>query len=307
MTTSASLPAGVDHPPTGGNSTRNVVVLGLAAAALLAIAGGVIPTGRSWAASPGTGAVLSTVIVGHIPAAITAIEREVEQLERECDAFDRFATEVKSITVSAGGTERVSPLLASTATANRSELGEVRTAYRNTVMEVDHFELEYGEGLRENMHLELTGNVAAAVVDGYQFSEPLKQAVIQQSILARSRRESLIQTIDIERDSLERNRDRIREIEDGLETEPAPSTLSITELFGRDRLLRRRLARYEQLIRERQRCIHSNDDSRADPTQPFLQAYLYDSLEFDFPVLATVTERYERLRERQRAVHRKIL
>ncbi|QRV17810.1 hypothetical protein JMJ58_23730 (plasmid) [Haloterrigena salifodinae] len=265
----------------------------------------------------------SLAIGGYFPAATRAVEREREQLQRECKAFDRFASAVKSITVQTDSRDGVSTVLVGNATATGSNLQNVRDAYRSTVMDVDHYESEYGEELYENMMLELTENVASAVADGYQFTQPLKQAVIQQSRLAKSRRESLLDAIDAERDALERGRDRLREIDEtvaddsiGSEDDSTDavesrsdsplSAYSLTELFEYERRLQRCLSRYEQLHRDRQHEIHSNDAYRSKTGYPFLQLYLYESLEDDFPLLAAVTERFEGLRARQEMVRRAI-
>ncbi|WP_309138822.1 DUF7260 family protein [Haloterrigena gelatinilytica] len=280
--------------------------------------------GRPTGGGHGTALVAGSLAFGgYVPAATKAVEREREQLQRECEAFDRFASAVKSITVQTDSRDGVSTVLVGNATATGSNLQDVRDAYRSTVMDVDHYESEYGEELHENMTLELTENVASAVADGYQFTQPLKQAVIQQSRLATSRRESLLDAVDTERDALERGRDRLREIDETVaddsvgpeddstesvesESDSPLSAYSLTELFEYERRLQRCLSRYERLHRDRQHEIHSNDAYRSKTGYPFLQLYLYESLEADFPLLAAVTERCERLRARRETVRRAI-
>lgn len=303
------IPAEVDCPSSDNIATRGTVRLDpvTVAAVVLLVTVATVVAERLAAGGHGAGTVFQSVAVsGSLPAAITAIEREREQLQRERDAFERFAAAVESISVRSRGATGVSPVLVDTGGASGSELSEVRTAYRDTVMGVDHFDREYGEGLYENMAMELTENVATAVVNGQQFSKPLKRTVIRQSQMARSRRDSLLETVSDERDSVEHARERIREIESTVRDEPDPSDCSLTELFDAERRFRWHLARYEQLLQRRQRDIHSSERLQSVPDRPFLQAYLYESLGVDFPILATVIERYERLRNRQRAVRRKI-
>lgn len=298
-------PGGVDR--LSPVSTPVVAVLGLATVALLATMIGALSLGRPSAGSFGAGLGTGTVAVcGYLPAAKTAIEREQAQLRQEREAFDRFVSEVKTISVQTDTTGGVSPVLVGNATANGSQLRDVRTAYRNTVMEIDHFEREYGEGLCENMQLELSEDVTSAVTDGYQFSQPLKQAVIQQSIRARDRRESVLDLIDTERESLERTEEGLREIDASVDPECTPTPLSFADLFDRHRGCQRSLARYDRLVRDRQRDIHSNERSGLKFEHPCLQRYLYDTLEVDYPVLATLTARSERLHDRRRAIRREI-
>lgn len=91
----------------------------------------------------------TTALSGCIPAAIAAVDRKSERLQQERDAFDRFATEVDSLSVSGENTNGPTPVAARTVSKNG--LRNVRNAYRSTVMEIDHFESEYGEELYENM------------------------------------------------------------------------------------------------------------------------------------------------------------
>lgn len=320
--TGVFIPGGVDRLRATGTAVRGAAVLGILAVAVLTVANSGMITERLFGSGRGTALVGSALTVGgYFPAAVTAVEREREQLQRECEAFDEFATEVKSITVQTDSTKGgVSPVLAGNATASGTTVRDVQSAYRTTVMELDHYEREYGEDLAENMTLELSENVASAVTNGYQFSQPLKQAVIQQSKLARSRRESLLDAVDAERDALERSRDRLREIDaeleddtaisdedpTALESDSTLSTYSLTELFDYERRLQRYLAEYERLHRDRQREIHSSEAYRSKIGTPFLQVYLYEELEVDFPVLAAVTERCDRLRAHRQTVHREI-
>ena len=303
----APRPAGAGRPPSGDVAIRGAALLGLVTAVLFAAAISDAAVDRLLAGDHGTGVALRNVAVaGYLPAAMTAVEREREQLRAERDAFDRFVAAVESITVRADAAGGVSPVIVGSGGANRTELSEVRSAYRNTVMGIDHFDSEYGEGLYENMAMELTENVASAVMNGQQFSRPLKQAVIRQSRAARSRRDALLEEVADERDSIEETRERLRAIESDATGDPVPSDPSLTELFEVERRLRRRSERYERLLRRRQRHVHAGGELRSELDYPFLQRYLYDSLEVDFPGLATVIERYERHRNRLRAVRREI-
>lgn len=173
-------------------------------------------------------------------------------------------------------------------------------------MELDHYDREYGEGLYENMSSELTEHVATAVVDGHQFSQPLKQALIQQSVITRSRRESLLETVDTEREWLERTKRTTGEIDASLESEPAPSDCTLSELFDRERHLVQYQNRCERLLRNRQQYIHSEGGLQSEPHDLLFQTYLYEFLDIDFPVLAAVTEQYEQLQVQRQAVHREI-
>ncbi|WP_226008276.1 DUF7260 family protein [Natrinema salinisoli] len=248
-----------------------------------------------------------TAIIGQIPVAITAVQQERELLQQEIDAFDKFIVEVKSITVPTNSTDSLGPTLTSQTNVSSSGLQEVQNAYRTTIMDMDHFDQEYGEELHENMAVELTDNVATAVTNGHQFSHPLKQAVIQQSHLSKSQRESLLQTVDLERESLEHAKEKLQEINPDFEYGTDLSSLTLTNLFCYDRRLRQCMAKYEQLLSNRQNHIQSHSKVGSKIGQPYVQFYLYESLEVTFPVLSATINQYSLLREQQQKIHQKII
>lgn len=304
--------------PTGGDgclrtvrdATRSAtgygfIAMGVLVVWLVWVSGGQSSPADLWAGF--TQFELGTIgASGYIPAAKAAIEREREQLLRERDAFRRFATEIESIPVSTRGHEELPPVGVGQTAATRGKPGNVRAAYRRTIMGLDHFDHVYGEELYENMSNELSDDVATAVVHGDQFSLQVKQTMMQQAMQASARRERLLETIDSERDSLEYARDQLRELSDVLDDDPEVAELSLTELFAYEECLDRSLRRCEQLLRTRQRDIHAESQFSSELGVLFLQTYLYEDLETNFPVLADGLQQYSRLESRQRAVHDEI-
>lgn len=250
---------------------------------------------------------LGTIVAsGNVPAAKVAVEREREQLIQERDAFRQFVTEIESIPVSTHGREELPPVGVKQANATKDELGSARAAYRRIIMELDHFDHVYDEGLYENMSSELSDDVATAVVHGDQFSLPVKRTTVYQSMQASARRESLLETIDAERDSLEYAQDQLRELSNVLDDDPAVTELTLSELFTYEEHVDRYLRRCEQLLRTRQRDIHAESRVPSELGVLFVQTYLYEDLETNFPVLADGLRQYSRLESRQRAVHDEI-
>lgn len=243
---------------------------------------------------------------GNVPAAKVAVEREREQLIQERDAFRQFATEIESIPVLTHGREELPPIGVKQTSASKGQLGSARAAYRQTIMELDHFDHVYDEGLYENMSSELSDDIATAVVHGDQFSLPVKRTMMYQSMQASARRENLLETIDAERDSLEYAQDQLRELSDVLDDDPVVTELTLTELFTYEERVDRYLRRCEQLLRTRQRDIHAENRVLSELSVPFVQTYLYEDLETNFPVLADGLRQYSRLESRQRAVHDEI-
>ncbi|WP_436348521.1 DUF7260 family protein [Natronorubrum sp. FCH18a] len=310
MTTATAPPDGVARPRTARSATRSPIGFGFVTMGLLVVWLVWVSDGHS--PSPGLTADLTrfelgTLVAGSsVPAARTAVEREREQLTRERDAFHRFTTEVESIPVSTDGGVGFPLVGVRRANAVAGELGSVRAAYRDSVMELDHFDQFYDEQLYDNMSSELSEDVATAVVHGDQFSLPVKRAAIQRATEAGLRRERLLQTIDAERDSLDRAQRHLREIESALDAEPPLTDFTLTELFDYERRLTQLKDRCERLLCTRQRHIHSEATFRPHLDLLFVQTYLYADLETDFPVLDACIRRYSRLETRQQAVHHEI-
>lgn len=236
--------------------------------------------------------------------ALHAADAERRRLNSERDAFQTFAEDVAAL-------DRP----ASTATTSlfdanigRDVLQTVRTLYRESAMATPHYADEYGERLCENMAAELQRDVAAAVVDGDQWSPHLQQLLIYRARVAARQREELLEVIGLERESLEEGRHRLRDVSVAVEEHQKPRLdgRSFSVFVDLEATLRRRIDECERLLAERQRQIHHLNDRYWD-YEICLHKYLYESLETGFPVLRTALDRMEQLRERREAVVAEII
>jgi len=142
----------------------------------------------------------------NVRAAKEAIRAEYDAITAEQDALSSFASRVKELstagptsTVEAGGVGVVGA-----ANGQSGGMAQVRDAYRETVMDVEHFERDYGESLPVNLANEFGDGVAGAVVANEALSPQVKRAVIASAKESHTRRDRYLDTLDTERQRLDR-------------------------------------------------------------------------------------------------------
>lgn len=235
--------------------------------------------------------------VTRIPEALSIVQEERERTAAEEAAFENFServvalntTEVKPATPTAGTT------LTSPETETAAQLEDVRAAYRNTVMTVPHYEEEYDEPLTENMAAEL-GTDLAGFVHGDDILTPnLQQALIRASHAAKQERASFRKSLDRERDTLTDARRRLRDVSESTErlaTTPL-DRCPFDKLLRVEHRLQNLKSDCEEILQDRQRDLQK----RSYHNDLQLQAYLYPSQPWTFPVLDDALDCLSRLQE----------
>lgn len=230
----------------------------------------------------------------NVRAALAALRREREAIAAEQDALSAFATRIEELpaagpapTVEGGGVGVVS--------ATKSQprgMAKVREAYRETLMDVEHYDRDYGESLPENLANELGDGVAGAVLANDGLSPQIKRALLQSAEEGHTRRDRYLETLD-------RERERLDEAGDSLETAAA-----CCEAADGDRLRRRSFEelqdRYERLddgretltatLQQRQTQLQEGVTfgwQRCDSESVY--RYLYRNIDATYPVLADGT------------------
>ncbi|ELZ27575.1 hypothetical protein C475_06635 [Halosimplex carlsbadense 2-9-1] len=246
-----------------------------------------------------------------IADAVGTVDREIEYITDERAAFDRFRARLSKVepwrpaesdgSAMAAGLGGGGPALAATRSEPRAGAGlrTVRTAYRETVMAVPHFEAEYDDTLRANVAAEWGADVAAQVVDGTRLTPPLYRALAAAADRAVDERSRF-------RRSLERERDSLTAVGDDLAACQRELDEIAAELDGADS---ERLTRLDEgladaestcadLADERQRLVHGR------PAVPLsgvdgvsLVSFLYGDRERRCPALAAVAGCLERVRD----------
>jgi len=246
--------------------------------------------------------VIATVF--HTTEAGALLEEELRRLAAERDAFTRFRGLVADIEASeaTAAVPVTGGIATGSGTITTESLDQVRDAYRGTVMDVAHYEGDYGEPLADNLAAEFGEDVAVAVVEGSRLTPQLKAALLRSSQEAAQRRDSLLSTLQSESASLESAEAVLEEVdaERAAIDERPPSQRSFEGLVTDWQRLGTLADRCRRLVGERQDRLRELSASMP-PGRPELHAYLYEDLPVKHPVLAdgaALVESVEDLRGR---------
>ena len=235
----------------------------------------------------------------------SAVSFERERLLDEYEAFIAFADRVAKIPVAPrpdGGRPMSGPLVSNA--QEDSGLGEVRDAYRDTVMDVPHFETDYDESLQEHMATELSPELASAVTEGSQFTPAIRTPLVASAKSAAHDRRVLADQLDDELADLEDAEERFTDLSQRFEVTDGEGLVDRTfpdlqarwgRLNGLQDECSAMLARRQAQLRDR---TPSSGTRLQSPTA--VSNYLYGDLDVDFPVLSAGTRLLERIEEEKR-------
>jgi hypothetical protein len=214
-----------------------------------------------------------------LATAESTLDNEYEEVTAERRAFEQFKKRVAGIeTVS--DTAPMTTTTRRTLCEKRSRGAErVRSAFRETVMDVDHYDEIYGESLIEHAKAELSADIAAGLRRDaqLQFTHLYKRTLQAAVEAAIEQRETVCTILTNERDSLSRSRDGLRAILDELDGTrvPAGTRAEFTDAL-------------DEIASQRQETVASRTGSpRTDGHD--LCAYLYAECAWTYPVLTAVT------------------
>ncbi|GGJ13707.1 hypothetical protein GCM10008995_24470 [Halobellus salinus] len=234
----------------------------------------------------------SRSVPGDLRACLNAEQRAVAA---EAEAFDAFVDRIREIEAEPPVPSGVRGI------AHRSGgsgLRRVETAYAETVMSVSHYDTDYGDTYRESVVTEFGPEVGVALADGRRFQPHLKRAVIGTANSCRADRESFLETLEIESESLSAVEDALRGIEQELREFESGS--ASTRGYGALEAEWRRLGVIaEELTRvstTRQRAIIRQRREFVMPSEaPDTPTYLYDEFDDDYPVLSVCVRLHTRV------------
>lgn len=261
-------------------------------------------TPRDWL----TGAALVT---GFLKQAREELDAEREFTEAERDAFREFVNDVQSLSVNsvgtqAGGTDTV---LLAAGGPGTDTLGTVREQYRNTVMDVPGYEAVYGETLAEHLSAEFGDDLSTVILDDGPLTQPAQALLLARGSEAVAQRESHLETINTEYDSILDANTGLQRTDSVLEDIDSSRMYrySFDELIEHEQDVQRATGACQQLLTTRQQEIHSGTRrSVSRSSRLTLQEYLYQSLETTYPVISSTLDRIRELNQRRRTVIRSI-
>lgn len=214
-----------------------------------------------------------------VSTAEAVVAEEYEEVEAERAAFEAFADRV-------GGLDTVS-MARPTPQSQRPGLVQsrprcgqrLRSAFRETVMSVEHYDDLYGETLEEHFAAELSPELLAGLQEGAgsQFTDLYKRTLLGAVETAVDQRETFCEILDNERASLETSAGELEALVDDLDGTRVPA--AHRGEFA-DTL--------DEVARQRQETFAGRTSSpRTDGHD--LCSYLYADCAWTYPVLTAVT------------------
>lgn len=252
-------------------------------------------------------AIVLVAVAVHIREALPVVREERSRTATEQEAFTRFARVVSRLDAPGPavqlGVGRGATSVVSASAAPRSRgLDAVRSAYEDTVLAMDHYEEEYGEPLAEHMRQELGEEVATAVEQNQQLTQPLQQALVARAREAAVDRERLMTQLDHELEALKAADDELTAVADAVD-EAAARPLEgrdFSELTDEWHRLGELESRLRRLLSRRQEARRPTGFDGAGA--PSLNDYLYQPLETSFPVLSDAAALADRVKDVRRRV-----
>jgi len=221
---------------------------------------------------------LHEYVLAPLSTAASRLEREQTEVATERDAFRAFRERIADVEP-ASRTTAPRCFAESTGRSPRADgLARVRSAYRETVMDVPHYERVYGEPLAEHAAAELGPELAHQLCEATaaSFTVPLREALRVAAQRAVDERQSLLERLDAEEESVAAARSAVLELLRPLSTTVIPE-------WHRETFLRRLGA----VADRRQERLHARGDIR-DERDYSLCTHLYGETEWTYPVLTAV-------------------
>jgi hypothetical protein len=230
-------------------------------------------------------------------AAVAALDEERERLDVERAAFTQFRKRVAAMDVHTPTTNTAAGIKnalmgTSTATASSAQLEQVRTAYRETVMSVPHYDEDYDQSLDDDIAEEFSPELANALTAADSLTPPIQETLLTGCQRATEGRTTLLSALDREADNLQHARETLEALQTTLnEMNQRPIAVwSTNEIISTYERLADLETQCDELAAERQTELRSQRIPGPNPTDEELNEYLYESLSVTHPVLADLAE-----------------
>lgn len=253
----------------------------------------------------------------HVRSAIDVVETDHERTATERDAFARFADRISDLDITSGDLHPDQPqyspartlVVPETARHPTSQLARVHDAYRDTVMDVPHYQEEYDDSLPESLAAEFGPEIAAAVTTSDQLTPPLRDRLIDATHESRESRHALLQGLDDEHTALEaadENLTRLGADLDDVLSAHSFQTWATEDLVTARDCLHARQQECDQLAADRQDTLREQRIPSTHHIDLEFTQYLYETLAVTYPVLTDIASLVETLRTAQRNVEREL-
>lgn len=267
---------------------------------------GLSGTGFFWKSDPSLFGFTSLMVMGAIAGrgidtAIELLRRERSLVSAEQRAYEEFATEVQSLSISGHPFDTGSALQFAGPKRGESTLEKIRNLYHDTVMSVPDFEREYNESFEEHFSAEFGPDVSSLLFDTQAVPPSIKPLIRTHADRVIRDRETILDGIDQEERSLRDSQTDLEPIHRytvGLRSDDivVASDPELERMYDRSIECSSQL---ESIIQRRQREVVEINRQTSGATDVFLQEYLYQETTVSYPVLSTATRKMSRLKEYQ--------
>lgn len=259
-----------------------------------------------------SGGMHFAAVIGYltkIPEAIETVREERHRTEAELEAFEAFATEMQELDAAEGPQPDVHDVdgvvFRNTPVMVGATTESVQSLYRETVMDVDHYEEDYNEPLRTNVAAELGSDFETALATTTTLTRPLQRSLIRASYANVRDRENFVTLVESELESLTDAEARLQSAAETVDQIPDRDLAdqSVTELSTRAQRLRTVEKECESLIEGRQA------DYVDAPEEDGLnfKEYLYTQYEWTHPVVGDALDIIRNIRKRKRRIEASVV
>jgi len=222
-------------------------------------------------------------VLSPIEAAERRVDRESAEVAAERDAYEQFSDRVAGIATVTTPQSQLTPTPRLYVDAHPPAAEQLRSAFRATVMSVDHYDDVYDESLPEYVAAELSDDIATVFADDLMtpFMEPAKTTLTTAIQRAINGREQFLDVLDQERASLKATHCTLADL---LNEQDGPQVPNWYRPEFETTL--------EELADQRQETLHDRPAiARTDGHD--LCTYLYQDQAWTYPVL-TALARFRR-------------
>lgn len=234
--------------------------------------------------------------------ALAAVDKESDRLQAERNAFKQFATQVAEFRVGHTPTSH-SRTISCTLDTARQPRPAIREAYETTVMNVPHYDEEYGETYEQNLHAELGKDIAAIFggigstksgqcQNNVKITRHHKELMLRSVQEAIKSREEVIDALADERTSITTFQEPVCTLADDLERIQATTDDYSPKLI--DAYKQRIdvfLERSHSLLERRQHnIVGARRELFVSADKMDVQTYVYEDLPVSYPVVVVITE-----------------
>lgn len=235
------------------------------------------------------------------------LDQERARTQAEAYAFQQFLSHITDIEVSnsrlTGWAQSQGPIRRLMgADSTGTQLAQIETAYRETVLDTAHYETEYDDtSIYESLAAELTPEIARGLKHNDRLTPELRTALLEAAKQAHNNRTTFLEILDHEAASLTEAHEELSTIETAVSelANPPFETWEFTELTtARDRLLAFE-DDCDELAHQRQHFIDERVPTHTLHLEGTLDNYLYQPCDCMHPVLsaiATCLDRIQRIR-----------